>query len=89
VGVKGLAGVPWERRDVELSTKIEYFFEQLTKLESLNDREDAMSIFYFVLSAAQVCRKRPRNRTIKCQKRPTETVVPHGDLLGAGMSKET
>jgi hypothetical protein len=56
VGVKGLAGVPWERRDVELGTKMESFFELLTKLESLNDREDTMSIFYFILSAAQLLR---------------------------------
>ncbi|MFN9899359.1 MAG: hypothetical protein ACK55Z_11335, partial [bacterium] len=56
MGVKGLAGVPWERRDVELGTKMESFFELLTKLESLNDREDTMSIFYFILSAAQLLR---------------------------------
>ena len=35
---------------------MESFFELLTKLESLNDREDTMSIFYFILSAAQLLR---------------------------------
>jgi hypothetical protein len=50
VGVQGLAGVPWERRDVELGAKIEYFFELLTKLESLNDRYISISKVLYIVT---------------------------------------
>jgi hypothetical protein len=56
IGVNGLAGVPWESRDVELRTKIDSFFFAVNRLEDLNLREYSMNIFYFVLSIAQLLR---------------------------------
>jgi hypothetical protein len=56
VGVNGIAGVPWERRDVELDAKIDQFFDEFNRLENLNERERSMNILYFVLSAAQLIR---------------------------------
>jgi hypothetical protein len=56
VGMDGLAGVPWERRDMELGAKIDKFFDEFNKLGNVNERERAMNIFYFVLSAAQLLR---------------------------------
>jgi len=51
-----LAGVPWERRDVELDAKIDQFFDEFNRLGDLNERERSMNILYFVLSAAQLLR---------------------------------
>ena len=56
IGVNGLAGVPWESRDVELRTKIDRFFFAVNRLEDLNRREYSMNVFYFVLSIAQLLR---------------------------------
>jgi hypothetical protein len=56
IGVNGLAGVPWESRDVELRTKIDSFFFAVNRLEVLNGREYSMNVFYFVLSIAQLLR---------------------------------
>ena len=41
---------------MELGSKINSFFDELNKLENLNERERSMNILYFVLSAAQLLR---------------------------------
>jgi hypothetical protein len=56
IGVEGLAGVPWESRELDLDYKVRTFFKSLNKLDALNNNEKSMSIFYFALSSLQLLR---------------------------------
>ena len=56
IGNNGLAGVPWADRSMELRTKLDKFVQNVNRLNHLNDRENTMNIFYFIMSGAQLIR---------------------------------